>query len=275
MLWLILILSIIIYHGNLGNQFYFVLIKTLEVLLIFDAVVFISGIIKNDYDLEKNSDLYFFHDTLRLKLRFKRKMLSRVMCKIIVKRKSDPKVKTFKIKNLNFVLKDLESDRYTISLTRLKFTSPLGFFVFFKKGKGELCLNVYPSKKECALDAFSKIEEGAALWQKGQDYSEPSGFHEAREGDDMRYIHPYLSAKMGEYIIKEGSNFHRNIYHFDLDPLISFKEGLDSLAKIIYLFEKVVYVNKETLIVHYDKDYYLRSFDELYRFLDHFYEVAL
>ena len=91
----------------------------------------------------------------------------------------------------------------------------------------------------------------------------------------MRYIHPYLSVKMGEYIIKEGSNFHRNIYHFDLDPLISFKEGLDSLAKIIYLFEKVVYVNKETLIVHYDKDYYLRSFDELYRFLDHFYEVAL
>ena len=68
MLWLILILSIIIYHGNLGNQFYFVLIKTLEVLLIFDAVIFISGIIKNDYDLEKNSDLYFFHDTLRLKL---------------------------------------------------------------------------------------------------------------------------------------------------------------------------------------------------------------
>ncbi len=275
MLWLILILSIIIYHGNLGNQFYFVLIKTLEVLLIFDALIFISGIIKNDYDLEKNSDLYFFHDTLRLKLRFKRKMLIRVMWKIIVKRKSDPKVKTFKIKNLNFVLKDLESDRYTISLARLKFISPLGFFVFFKKGGRELSLNVYPLKKECDIDVFSRVEESEALWQKGQDYSEPSGFHEAREGDDIRYIHPYLSAKKGEYIIKEGSSFHRNIYHFDLDPSISFKEGLESLAKIIYLFEKVVYANKETLIVHYDEDYYLRNYDELYRFLDHFYEVAL
>ena len=61
MLWLILILSIIIYHGNLSNQFYFVLIKTLEVLLIFDALIFISGIIKNDYDLKMKTTSFWCH----------------------------------------------------------------------------------------------------------------------------------------------------------------------------------------------------------------------
>ncbi len=272
MLWLVLCLFIIIYHGNLDNQFYFVVIKTLEVLLVLDLILFVWGIFKNEPHFVSDRDHYFENDDIKLGFGLKRKHFLNCRYDLLISAKIEDKMEKRRISDDFFILKKARADYYEFSLAKVRLSSPFSFFFFHLKPQLKLKVKVYPAKQKCGLDILTKIEESEKLWSRGQDYSELSGFHKAVEGDDMRYLHPSLSAKKGEYIIKEGSSFFRHLYHYELKMDLNKQEVLKELGQLSYLFEQYVYPHKESLIVHAKKEYEIKEYSQLYQFFDEVYE---
>lgn len=259
MLWIFLIILIIFQHGIPDNVFFFMTIKALEAIIVVDLFIFIYSLVKYPLIL-KLDDEYIEGDEITIS--FDSPPLLNTRYHLYIFSNLQKKLLKYNGKKL-----ELASDVDILDVDKVMATyrSPFRFFIYKRSKKIDKRIYVLPKMEKCEDDEFT-VFENDDLWQKGQDYSEISGFHKATEGDDLRHIHVAMSAKRAEYIIKEGVDVYRNNYHFqrrELDTRTAFKE----LGKIMYLYHHIVKIHHETLVIHDEKEYKIQSDSDLYTYI--------
>lgn len=273
MAWILFVIVLSLQHGNVDNGYYFVLVRFFEIGIILDLIFFGYSLFKSKLINMTDEIIYHEGDDIKVKYHLPKRFFCKVSYHYKISELFTSNKYRFKTKG-KLLIKDVKCDDYLITLDKVRCTSFFHFFFFTKRPKLKLSIRVYPKMIKCDLDKFQMVEEKESDL-KGNDYTEISGFHKYEEGEDTRHIHYILSAKKGEYIVKEGSRNALKCYHY-LFEAKDFKMALKNLGEIYYLFETYVLKNHEEMIVTYqDSDCLLLNRYDLYGFFDRVYEDFL
>lgn len=263
MSWSFLILLIIFQHGFSEARVFFMVIKILEVILVIDLMTFIFAIIKEKIDLPMFRSHY--HEDDDIKIRVDEGKFMKVRYRLYLDGE-----KKIKDKGGYLRIEDKSPRRIKIKKIVISYTSLFHFFYLRRSKKTDMHIDIYPLAKKCDLSVCYKVVEDDTSDKRGQDYSEIVGFHKADIGDDLRYVHIPLSAKKGEYMIKEGAAFSRHVYHYKMHD--DTKEAIiDDLAKIEYLVKNFIIKDHETLYIEAEKNFKIKDIDGLIYLFDHYY----
>lgn len=136
----------------------------------------------------------------------------------------------------------------------------LGLIRIRKRFKKSLNYKVYPRAGKYEKSDIKELVltgDGEPINKKGGDYQELFEVRPIQPGDDLRHIHPSLSAKYDEYMIKVGSESQRNLILYDLKKNESFEDMIFELKKISAIFNDVCRDSKYYFYVKYKYNWYI------------------
>lgn len=271
MFFILLAITIIIQHYFVNSFFLFWLVKMIEGLIVFDLILFIADYCR--IRLKMDNDGLVHHEGDHFKVTVKADKVLSCRIKYFWTVTYQPYGKIYKIKSTdNFLVRtDVAAGDYWLDINKVKLCSVFSNFCLSKKVKETAGVRIYPRMISIGLDSLSGIFEGEDDKTRGYDFTEITGYHSYQPGDDLKHVHYALSAKMDDYIVKEGSRFGVKEYHYSIGEQAGFKEAAESCGRIYYLFETFARPNNEKILVHYRKDYVIVNSYDLYAFFDKVY----
>ncbi len=275
MLWILLAVMIIIQHYFANSLFLFWLVKMIEGLIIFDLILLIIDYRRLQMIVLRDDMIY--HEGDRFKIAVKTEHITSRKIKYFWLLTHRPSGKTIKIRSKDNYLNqtDAMAGDYQFRLSKVKISSLFATFFLYKKTGNTISIRIYPHMISTDLDSLSGIFEGEDNEMRGHDYTEITGYHFYQPGDDLKHIHHALSAKMDDYVIKEGGRFGVKEYHYAIDEKADFNQALKSCGQVYYLFETYARPNNEKMLIHYQKEYVIANSYDLYAFFDQVYEDYL
>ena len=162
-----------------------------------------------------------------------------------------------------------------VTINSIGISGLFGLFILFKKYNKKFDIKVYPrpvSEIEYESKRILIKNNGQPANIKGDDYSEIYEIRPFRDGDDLRHIHPALSQKFDEYMIKVGSENQSDLLLYEMSETNSFyavikelrkvsqiyKDNCDDITKyfcIKYKYNWHIILNKRSLYGFYDMVY--------------------
>ena len=137
--------------------------------------------------------------------------------------------------------------------------SPFELFKMTRHTKYRPVYRVYPSPSSFKDEEVKKITikgEGEPVNLPGGDYQEIYEIRPIQEGDNLRYIHPALSAKYDQYMIKVGSESQRKIATYEIEEQKSFIDVIPQLEKVYAIYNEYSKTLEYQFFVKYKFDYY-------------------
>lgn len=145
----------------------------------------------------------------------------------------------------------------------IKNYSVKGFFGLFrikKKYDKRDNFRVYPKPSEYKKEDIKELilsGDGEPINKKGGDFQELYEIRPIQPGDNLRYVHPSLSAKFGEYMIKVGSETQRKLLLYEMKETTDFMEAIKDLRKISAMYKDLCEDYNSYFCVKYKNNWYI------------------
>lgn len=127
-----------------------------------------------------------------------------------------------------------------VRINKIGISGLFGLLVLFKKYNKKHDIKVYPrpiSEIEYKSKHITIKSNGEPTNRKGEDYSEIYEIRPFKEGDDLRHIHPALSQKFDEYMIKVGSENQSDLLLYEMPKTTSFYGVIKELRKVSQIYK--------------------------------------
>lgn len=138
-----------------------------------------------------------------------------------------------------------------------------GFFGLFqirKSFKRKYVFKVYPKPSEFNKEDIKELVlsgDGEPINKRGGDFQELFEIRPIQPGDNLRYIHPSLSAKFGEYMIKVGSDTQRRLLLYSIKNTDDFSDVVLELRKISAIYNEVCKDQNNYFCVEFNYNWYI------------------
>lgn len=127
-----------------------------------------------------------------------------------------------------------------VRINKIGVSSLFGIITLYKKYNKTYDIKVYPRPiSEIEYDSKHILikNNGQPANLKGEDYSEIYEIRPFRDGDDLRHIHPALSQKFDQYMIKVGSDNQSDLLLYEMPNQNSFYGVIKELRKISQIYK--------------------------------------
>lgn len=138
-----------------------------------------------------------------------------------------------------------------------------GFFGIFrlrKKFKRRYSFKAYPKPGKYNKSDIKELVltgDGEPINKKGGDYQELYEIRPIQPGDNLRFVHPALSAKFGEYMIKVGSETQRKLLLYEIKEEKQFDDIVFELKKVSAMFNDICMEQNNYFCVKYKNNWYI------------------
>ena len=259
------ILILLVYIGYYNQSVY--LNYTLAFCILLGLLSIIYTIIISffiDIAISTDNEICFRNDKKRISLINKLELCPSIVVQIIIYNKHLNKIiekKKIKLndKKLLYELSSLECGDIEVTIDKIIIKGIFGLLRVHKKINNKLIYRVYPKATFYTEEDIKKtmiIGEGEPINKTGSDYQEIYEIRPFQTGDDLRYIHPALSNKFNNYMVKVGSETRRSIATYKLVKENSFIEIVRKLEVINAIYRDLSNKNEYIFFVQYEQDYY-------------------
>lgn len=193
----------------------------------------------------------FLHPTIYVKVILFNKQLHKKQGVYTVKVKTD---------GCTYLLPAEECGDIDVIINTYTLKGFLGIFRIRRKFYRRFNYKVYPKIKEFNKDDIKELllsNDGEPINRKGEDYQEIYEIRPIRPGDNLRYVHPSLSAKFDQYMIKDGSKTLRKLILYEFNNIERFTQVTNELGKIRAIFNEVCKDNNNYFCVKFKYNWYI------------------
>lgn len=262
----LLIVSLLIYAAYNNQTTYINYLLLLCLLLGIISILFTiitSFTIKLDLHIDKEicyknqgkkitfTSSSFIHPTAVVKVSLYNKQLKRKQGSYYIDVKTD---------GATYYLPTEECGDYELTTKKYSIKGFFGLFRIKKKFYNHDNFRVYPKPSSFTKDDIKELiltGDGEPINKKGGDYQELYEIRPIQPGDNLRYVHPSLSAKFGEYMVKVGSETQRKLMLYEMKETKDFYESINDLRKISAMYEELCKDYNNYFCVKFKNNWYI------------------
>lgn len=193
----------------------------------------------------------FLHPTVVVKVTLYNKQLKRKQGSYYINVKTD---------GAEYYLPTEECGDYEMYIKKYTVKGFFGIFRINKKYFFQSNFKVYPKSSSYKKEEIKELllsGDGEPINKKGGDYQELYEIRPIQPGDNLRYVHPSLSAKFGEYMIKVGSETQRKLLLYEMKDTDAFLVSINDLRKISAMYTDLCKDSNNYFCVKYKNNWYI------------------
>lgn len=262
----IIIVSFFLYaaYNNQTTQINYILIFCLIIgVLSIIYTVIISFFVELEAEIDKG--ICFKNDNKKIFFTTNSFLHPTIIVKtVLYNRQYKRKLDTYYIKVKNDISEyDLVAEECGDNDVIIKSYVIKGFFGIFairKKFRRTFSFKTYPKPSKFNENDIKELVlsgDGEPINKKGGDYQELYEIRPIQPGDNLRFVHPALSAKFDEYMIKVGSETQRKLLLYELKDNKHFDDAILELKRISAIFNEVCKDNSNYYCVKYKNNWYI------------------